>query len=201
MNSTSNPKKRLPTFANDSILESLRDLGRGVGKTLAHDVAGRVAGDTLATLMGATPTTGELKPNQPFKFRETAKTESREMPAPRRLERQPQLSLAAEEAKIKQQIEAVRAELKALAASLKNFHQEIEQAISAVPVDPGIYHLNFFERLKSLLKIMQQQVEDSRTWLALWTSRKKKITYWGLYKKHGTQFGLSSERTMATQAG
>ncbi|MFZ5845688.1 MAG: DUF5660 family protein [Patescibacteria group bacterium] len=192
-------KKRVPPAPSDSILEQLRDLSGGVGKSVTQDVVRKVASDALASLVGGS-SRGELKPNETVKL----DRETKEIPAapPRGVELQPRpVALASEEAKIKQQIEAVRAELKALATSLKSFHQEVEKAILEVPVEPGIYHLNFFERLKSILKVLRSQIEDSTTWLQLWTSRKKKVTYWGLYKKHGTKFGLSAERTLATQAG
>jgi len=57
------------------------------------------------------------------------------------------------------------------------------------------------ERISSILKLLREQVDDSRTWLSLHTNRKQKRGFWGMYKKHGTQFGLSNERTLATQAG
>ena len=69
-------------------------------------------------------------------------------------------------------------------------------------MDPGIYHVNFFERLRSILKVLREQIDDSRTWLALSAQRKqKKLGYWGMFKKHGTSFGLSNERSIATSAG
>ncbi len=196
---TSTPKKRLPPVGNDSILESIRDLGSGVGKTVAHDVIGKVGSDVLTSLVGTPPRGGELQPNQEIKLPQEKEPV---VSAVKRQELQPRLSdIRADQARVREQLEKVRAELKALAASLKSFHQEVEKAISETPVAPGIYHLNFFERLRSLLQVLRTQVEDSRNWLALWTNRKKQKHYWGLYKKHGTQFGLSSERTLATQAG
>lgn len=189
----------MPVVGNDSILESIRDLGSGVGKTVARDVVGKVGSDVLASLVGAPPASGELQPNQEIKLPQEKEAMA---PAVKRQELQPKLAdIRADQAKVREQLEKVRAELKALAASLKSFHQEVEKAISETPVEPGVYHLNFFERLRSLLQVLRTQVEDSRNWLALWTNRKKQKHYWGLYKKHGTQFGLSSERTLATQAG
>lgn len=190
-------KKQPVTRTNDSIIESLRTLGSGVGKTVVKDVAGKVASDALSSLFGRLPAQGELKPNQPIDIR----TERQPSPTFRRpeLNRQPMVRL--EEVNLKQQIEAVRTELKALAASLKTLNLEVQKAVAEVPVAPGVYHLNFFERLKSILKILREQIDDSRTWLAMHTARKQKKNYWGMFKKHGTSFGLSSERTMATQAG
>jgi hypothetical protein len=183
------PKKQQAT-RNDSVLESLRSVGSGVGKTVTKDVAGKIPQDALAALLGGRPPQSENRP------------ERGAWPGMHRPEMRPRAPyVEPTEIHLKEQIEAVRAELKALAASIKNLNTDIQRTISEVPVDPGIYHKNFFERIRSILHALKEQVEDSRTWLSLFTTRKKKMGYWGLFKKHGTQFGLSSERTIATQAG
>jgi Domain of unknown function (DUF5660) len=186
------------TPQNDSILESLRTLSGGIGKTVAKDVAGKVATDALASLFGAPPTQGEMRPNRPLNFQK----EYQPMPAMRRPEvrRQP-VVLQEDQQVLKQQIDAVRAELKALAASVKSLNSDIQRTIIEAPVDAGIYHKNFFERLRSILQLLREQIDDSRSWLSLFSARKQKRGYWGMYKKHGTSFGLSNERTLATQAG
>lgn len=197
MGPTAPKKKQPPVYTNDSVIESLRDLGANVSKSTTGAV-GKIGADALAALFGSLPPKGELKPNQ------TVEIGREQPPAPVQrpeLQPRPMARLSEDDYKLRQQLEAVRAELKALAASLKNLHQEVQTAIEQAPVAPGIYHVNFFEQLKSMLKVLRQQIEDSRTWLALWTTRKKKMGYWGLFKKHGTQFGLSGERAIATQAG
>jgi hypothetical protein len=73
--------------------------------------------------------------------------------------------------------------------------------VSEQPITPGIYHLNYYERLKNVIKAIRLNIEDSRTWLALSTGRKGRKKYWGMYKKHGTTFGLSHERSLATSSG
>lgn len=191
-------KKRQQTYVNDSVVESLRNLGSGIGKTVAGDVVGKVGADTLSALFGGVTQkqSGELRQNE-------AVDVGREIydPTIRRPEIKARQPIQREEPNLKAQIEAVRTELKALAVSLKELHSEVQNAIREAPVTPGIYHLNFFERLRAVIRLLRQQIEDSRTWLALWSSRKQKKQYWGMYKKHGTQFGLSSERTVSTQAG
>lgn len=173
-------------------------MGRGVGQTVTKDVAGKVASDALTSLFGATPQSGgELKQNQTI---EVNREQQPQRPVFRPEALRPSISRS-EDAQLKQQIDAVRAELKALASSMNSLHQEINKAIAESPVDPGIYHANFFERLRSIIKILRQQIEDGRTWVALTSRRKKQKHFWGLYKKHGTQFGLSSERTVSTQSG
>lgn len=192
------PKKKPAAFTNDSILEALRDLSSGVGKTVSRDVAGRVSSDVLSSLFGKMPNRqGEMQANEQISLG----SERRSMNPVRRPEVIRQPMIRREEVNLKQQIDAVRQELKAIAQSLKSLQQEVQKAVDDVPVEPGIYHLNFMARLRSVLLILREQIEDSRSWLALFTSRKKQKNYWGMVKKHGTKFGLSSERTMATQAG
>ncbi len=193
-------KPKSTPVINNSILESLKAIGGGVTKSVAHDVVGGVATDALGSLFGTLPKQGELKPNQSLDFNQT-----RPEIQPRLQFRRPEIThppiVRLREVNLEQKVDAVRNELKALASSLKSFNAEIDRAVMEVPVQAGVYHMNFFERLRSLIVSLKQQVEDSRTWLSLWTSRKKKKGYWGMFKKHGTSFGLSNERALATQAG
>lgn len=203
MNLPQTPKKKQVNY-NDSLLESLRGLGSGVRKSLTNDVARGVSADVMMSLLGATPKSGELKPNEPINIPDKTKQPEFAPIAPmfRRPEyRQPVILPKEDPAVLKQQIDAVRMELKTIASSLKSLDTEIQKTITEVPVDPGIYHKNFFDRLSSVLKALREQIDDSRSWLSLTSSRKQKKQYWGMYKKHGTKFGLSSERTLATQAG
>lgn len=192
-------QKKQQTYTNNSIVESLRDLGTGVGKSVAKDVVGKVATDALTSLFGQ-PTGGDLKPPQATVEAYPERGPLR--PPFRRPEvYQPMTPVHREEVGMKEKLESVRMELKTLAASIKRFGSDVEQAIEDIPAHPGIYHLNFLERLRGVIMAIRQNIEDSGSWLALWTSRKKKKQYWGLYKKHGTSFGLSSERNVSTQAG
>jgi len=199
---SSKASKKPKTYTNDSILEALRDLSGGVGKTVAKDVAGKVGSDAITSVFG-TLRQGEpvrvpdrnIKPEQkPEKFYPPIARPEARPAAPQPMKEDQQ--------KLAQQIEAVRQELKAIAASIQSLNSEIGKAVEAVPVNPGVYHANFFERLKSVLIILKEQIDDSRAWLQLSAQKKqKKLGYWGMFKKHGTSFGLSNERSIATSAG
>ena len=197
--------KPQPKPQNDSILESLRTLGSGIGKTVAKDVTGKVASDALSALFGApVKPQGELTAGKPLNFQKDLPRRQERSPFPgfRRPEMQPRAPFVRkEEPHLKEQIEAIRAELKALSASMKNLNTEIEKAINDTPVNPGVYHENFMTRIRSLILMLKEQIDDSRSWLSMHNTRKQKKGYWGSYKKHGTSFGLSNERTLATQAG
>lgn len=193
------PVKKTSTYTNDSILEALRDLSGGVGKTVTRDVAGKVASDALSSLFGSPLKQGEMRPNESIDF-PVERQPRREI---RRPEIQPaQKVIFHEDPQIKQQLEAVRAELAALSKSIKMLTIDIQRAVTEVPVAPGVYHVTFYEKLRAVLQMLREQIDDSRTWLTLSAQRKqKKLGYWGMFKKHGTSFGLSNERSLATSAG
>ena len=194
---TSIPKRKTPAI-NTSILESLRELSGGVGKSVAKDAAGGMVGDAFRSILGgAGQSSGEMKPQQEIGF----PAEQEHIPHSYRREQLQKPYIRAEEQDLKLKVDAVRAELKALASSLSALSLDVVKAVQEVPVQPGIYHLNFFDRLLGVLKLIREQIDDSRTWLSMWSQRKQKRSYWRMYKKHGTTFGLSHERTMATQAG
>ena len=189
-------------YVSDSIIESLRQVGGDVGRTLVKDIAQQVPVDAVTSILGTHPQdSGELKINQEIFFHPPDRASERPtMPNARpEVISRPQIQLV--EKGLKESIEAVRIELKAISASMKSLNADIAKAVNEVPVNPGVYHLNFFERLKSVLAIIRTQIDDSRSWLLMWGQRKAKRGYWNMFKKHGTKFGLSSERTAATSAG
>lgn len=73
--------------------------------------------------------------------------------------------------------------------------------VEQIPQKSGIYYIRFLEWLLTVVRQMRMKVEDGRAWLATFTQKKKKMGYWKMYKKHGTTFGLSHERSLATQTG
>ncbi len=193
------PQKKKPIgYTNDNILEQLRSVSSDVPKSTI-DAAAKIGTDVLTSIFGG-PTSGELKPNEAIQLGEVQVEQAPVVHAPK-LEIHTQPNISEIDMQTKQQIEAIRVELKAIAQSLKGLHQEVLTAVETAPVNPGIYHLNFFEQLRSFLKLLRVQIEDSSSWMSASNSRKKKLGYWGMYKKHGTTFGLSNERSLATSAG
>lgn len=193
-------KKKQVSYKNDNFLETLSSVPGSIGTSTVQE-AGAIGSDIVTALLGGTPKAGKLEPNQVIELGGQKTEQTPEPVAAQRLEAYPKPNVDELERQTREQIQAIRQELKALASSLKSLHSEVQNAINEEPVHPGIYHLNFYEQLKSFITVLRQQIEDSRAWLATFNSRKKKIGYWGMYKKHGTSFGLSSERSIATAAG
>jgi hypothetical protein len=222
MDPTSQPKKQQPIKVNDSLVEQMRDLGRGVGKTIARDLVGGIAQDALSSLFG-TPKSGNLKPGQGVNLTQPTAPKPNEVvrnparlpfmperfPFPFRKKEQPkpmftqeQMNhLRAQESQVAQKIEEIRMELKALVSEIQAVNSEIQRAVTERVIDGGQYHMSFFDRLKVILKLALQEMKESRSWLNTQSSRKKQKSYWAQYKKKGTTFGLSHERSVATQVG
>lgn len=106
------------------------------------------------------------------------------------------------EIEVKQRVEEIRLEIKKLVKTSKIVEQTVKDATAEkAPVRPGKYHLSFFEFVLSVIRDATRKLEDSVSYGAVFTSKKQQSKYWSKYKKHGTTFGLSGERTTATQTG
>ena len=143
------PKPKITPVVKNSILESLTSIGGGVTKAVARDVVGGVATDVLGSLFGTIPKSGELRPNQSLDL-----NQSRPEVQPRLQFRRPEIIrppvVHVQEANLQQKVDAVRSELKALASSLKSLNTEIDRAVMEVPVQAGVYHMNFKDDASAL---------------------------------------------------
>jgi hypothetical protein len=106
------------------------------------------------------------------------------------------------EEEIKAEIVKIQQELKKLAKELAQMDQGAQKAAEEELVNPGTYHLAFFEKLRSFLLQLRKKVAESENWLAISSQRKRRQNYyWKGVNKSGTKFMLSQERYMSTQAG
>jgi len=92
-------------------------------------------------------------------------------------------------------------EIKRLIQTSKELQVQFKEVTVTQIPNPGKYHQTFFEWMLSVIKQARIKVEDSRAWLAVTKNKQQKRQYWTMFKKHGTSFGLSNERVVATQTG
>lgn len=103
---------------------------------------------------------------------------------------------------ISTKIQEIIVELKRLTATSKVLQVEFKEVATEQRITkPGKYHQTFFEWMLSVIRQARIKVEDSGAWLAVAKSKQQKRQYWAMFKKHGTSFGLSNERVVATQTG
>jgi hypothetical protein len=111
-----------------------------------------------------------------------------------------------ENREINEKIQQISVELHRLINSSQVLKMEFkEMAVEQGPVNAGEYHINFLEWMLLVIKQAREKVEDSGAWLSAVKGKgkggKKDNSYWSMFKKHGTSFGLSNERNVATQTG
>ena len=112
-----------------------------------------------------------------------------------------------EEANLRKETHIIMQKLKEQVAILEQSEKNLVNEVSKIKVEQlpqksGIYYIRYLEWMLTIVGQLRIKVEEGRAWLTTFNQRKKKrIGYWQMYKKHGTTFGLSHERTLATQTG
>lgn len=110
---------------------------------------------------------------------------------------------AEESHEIKMRMQEIIIEIKKLTKSSKELEVEFKdvQQIERIPQNAGKYHANFVEWLLSMVRGARERVDNAISWTSAIKGKKQQRQYWSLFKKHGTSFGLSGERVVATQVG
>ena len=179
-------KKKLTSLPDDSFLEQLRNSSSGKVNTRKN--WDQFWGSESASSFE------NLAPSEKIERKESFKKPAYEA-------RREFILFSVREQQIAKEIEAIRVELITLVKTVKEVDFTITKAVMEIPVKPGVYHVRFLERIRRLLKLIREKLENSQTWLKQFMSKKKQRMYWSLYKKKGTSFGLSGERVVSTQTG
>lgn len=108
---------------------------------------------------------------------------------------------SAEKHEMRRNIEQIKSELAQLVAASSVLKLEFAEVAVEQTANVGQYQLNFFEWMLAVIRSARQKVEDSNAWLGTVKGKGGKKDYWGMFKQHGTTFGLSGERSVATSVG
>jgi hypothetical protein len=105
-------------------------------------------------------------------------------------------------AEIETRMHEILIEIRKLSESSAELKDQVEViTLESTADDPGIYHVNFLEKMLSFIHDLRLNVEDSLAWFGALRSKKAARQYGSMAKKHGTSFTLSNERQVATQVG
>jgi len=215
--------RRKQPYINDNNIETYKSMGGAVTQSLGNDLIKGGANDFKEQLFGITleehykrqKITGDLVEGEELIIKPSIKNEeaSQENIKPK-VDIEPGIDYSKEVIHgekrilresaqlIKTQIEEILIEIKKLASAQKELEVEFKEVVVVQRiVNTGKYHLNFFEWVLSSIRLARMKVEDSGAWLSAFQSKKSKREYWAMFKKHGTTFGLSNERVVATQTG
>lgn len=206
-------KQKTPSVRSDGFVENIRDMSGSVVKSLKNDVIKGTAQSIFDQLLGTTTNKSIPKTENPFDQekleqiiaeREAAAYEAgkAEM-SPKHISplKESQVLFSFADEKLKQEINGVRSELAMLVKTMGKVEKQVELAIMDNVTETGVYHLNYFHKLKEWIKFMRKSLEDASLWLATSKGRKGKGYYWNQVSQSGTKYSMSHERAVQMGAG
>jgi chromatin segregation and condensation protein Rec8/ScpA/Scc1 (kleisin family) len=219
-------KKKLPRLFDfhDETFESIKEFTSGVTGSVKHDLAEDGAKDMWKQILGKYETAsnkahklaGDLHEGQEISLSGHGHDAEND-PAPKRHDIAPgleqynyyrEIARSSEKAsrveshQMEQQVEEILVEIKMLMQQSQDLESGLQQlAVEQKPAEVGKYHVHFFDWVLATIRTARMKVEDSGAWLSAMSGKKGKKTYWSEFKKHGTSFGMSNERSVATQTG
>lgn len=205
---TSKTKKK--KIATQNVLENLRDIGNSTASSITKDVVNPK--DIIDQIMGQQKTqkkvSGEINAGQSLEMKDIASGRAEEQrETKKQISYERHLRVEGEK-KSMEKINSLRLQLKALTDEVAKLSQssvvldsELKVAKMQAPIEPGVYHIVFFEKLLEFIKSYRRKVDDANIWLHQTNSRAQKKNYWTSYKKHGSKFLLSGEHYLSRSAG
>lgn len=165
---------------------------------------------TNSRVVDALPT--ELAPGNDFSVSEAFKAEEakkqendkrfREIMMAKQHEDEDRQRFLNKQKEVERQIESLREAILKIVKSTRNLSSEIEKAAFVAPVNPGRYHVGFFETLKNTLEFVKKTLDDGANWAQMFNKRQDKTPFfWAQFKKSGTKYMMSSERSAQMAPG
>lgn len=201
-------KNQTKQYVDPNPVETFKNMGGAVAQPAGQNVLKESASDFWKQIVGERQAlSGDLQEGQDLQL---PKLESRVDVEPgidyrREIIHGDRRLAYGESQQLQTKIQEILVELKKLVSS----SQELEIKYREVVVEqriakPGKYHESFFTWMLNIIRAARTQIESSGIWLASMHSKKNKKQsqkYWQMFKDHGTTFGLSNERVVATQTG
>lgn len=210
MDNTQKPKN-LRDLRRKNVLESLKDIGGSGVQSVKKDLFEKTSQEFLDQLLGRTREkkySGEINPGESVELTEvfTGKLEENkklkaQLSLERRLREEEKVLVEKKSNELRLQLHALMQEVFALAQTTQGLGEEVEIASMQAPVNPGVYHVMFFEKLLSFLKSFREKIEESSLWLHGSNKRAEKKNYWAMYKKKGSSFLLAPDHYLQRSAG
>lgn len=193
-------------FLKQNPLESLGNIMQGTGDSFVKDLAGAGISDFWKQTLGLETKESEKQSGELREGEELSLNKAKEQAVEPGLDYVREIihadkASSSEDRTIRVRVEEILVEIKKLTQSSKELEMEFKDvAVETQIVKPGKYHENLFEWLYSMVKAARMRIDESKGWLSAMHSKKDR-KYWAMFKKHGTTFGLSNERVVATQTG
>lgn len=204
--------KQIPTQqkgqkVKPQVIESLRDLTGGAVDSLVNDVVVETPKDLIRQFLGEAllpekRVSGELVPGETLEITDALSGEAEknkklkaQLVQERRLRQEEQAISVKKQQELRIQISALSSEVAQLAKATQGLSQETKIAAMQAPIEPGVYHLVFFEKLIEFIRSFREKIEDASVWIAAYNTRARKRahTFWSQVGISGAKRLLSAE--------
>jgi len=204
--------KLLKQVQRANTLEALKDIGTSTANQM-KDEAAKIPEDFMEQLFGInTPNkkySGDIEAGEAIELNEVLSGKREEFVVARKQQRLERQILEQERIQVERKSNELRIQLKTiqeqiliLSESTEELAEETQVAAMQVTVEPGVYHVIFFEKLLEFIKSFRKKIDEARVWLHSANSRASKKNAWGNnYKKSGGKYLLSSEHYLQRSAG
>ncbi len=202
--SGSNRAQNLKFGNKTQVIEQLRSVGNGTLSSIKKDVLQETPKEFLEQMFGLPErrVSGELIPGEALEVKDalSGKDEANrnlrvQLTQERQLRTEQQEISAQKQRDLKMQLSVLTSEVGQLAQTTQGLSREVRLAVLQTPVEPGTYHVVFFEKLVEFIRDFRMKVENSSVWLASYNTKAKKKahTFWGQVGTGGAKRLLSSE--------
>lgn len=205
------PKNNKKYTRQVNVLESLKDIGSSTANTVKKDVARGVSQEFINQLLGKKyekKYSGDIMAGEAIEMEEVYSGRREEtlklknqLALERKLREEEKLQTEKKSNDLRIQLHALMQEVANLAKSTQDLGEETKLASMQAPIEPGVYHLVFFEKLLEFIKSFRKKIDDAHVWLHTTNSRAEKKNYWARYKKHGGKFLLAADHYLTRSAG
>lgn len=205
-----NKKQKKIAQQTANVLESLKDLGASSARGVKQELTKETPKEFVNQLFGVkTPdSNGEIRPGETLEINAINKTEyteqiklQRQVAFERRLREEERVHIERKTNELKIQLQTIQQEILTITQKTQNLAEETRIATMQATVEPGTYHVIFFEKLLKFLKDFGERIDEASTWLHSLNKRAKKKGWVANFKKHGAKYLLSGEHYSARSAG
>lgn len=196
-----------------NVLEALKDIGTNTGKTIKEDLFDKFPEDLRDQFFAPLPDnkkySGNIYPGETMQMNQVFSGE-REEKAKLQMQLTLERNLRQEEESLRNrksqelrvQLNALTQKVSQLAQKTTELSEQTKIAAMQAPVEPGEYHINFFENLLRFIESFVEKIDDALVWMNTSNKRaQKKNNFWSKYKKSGSSFLLSPDHYLTRSAG
>ena len=192
--------------------DELKGIASGTIDSLKNDLLKQAPFDILEQIMGGgdkpQKISGEIGVGEQINMkdvysgkRQGVENQKRQFAFEKRMFEEEIIRVQGRSNELKIQLRILMDEVVTLASSTQDLGSEVKIAAMQAPIEPGIYHMIFFEKLLDFIKSFRKKIEQASVWLHVSNTRAEKKNYWAKYKKHGAKFLLSGEHYLTRSAG